>query len=130
MMKSTKQAGLRRWSLVAGVALVAGMCSLPAANANEADAKVAIARAEAKIDLISQEYPAATHNPSFSVAHEKLTQARNAVAHNKDQQAEWLATEAELLADTTAGAAKLAQMEVSRTQISHDVDILELELRK
>lgn len=130
MINSFNQRGLHRWMLAAGVVLAAGACYLPAAQANEAGAKIAIARAEAKIDLISRETPAATQSPSFAIAHEKLTQARAAMVHEKDQQAEWLANEAELLADTTAGSAQLAQMEASRAQVSHDVDVLESELRK
>jgi hypothetical protein len=130
MIHSINKGSLHRWMLVAGVVMVAGLSGLPAAYAGEDAAMVAIARAEAKIDLISRETPAATHNPSFSVAHDKLTQARDAAEHHKNQKAEWLANEAELLADNTAGSAKLAELEASRAQISHDVDILELELRK
>lgn len=129
MINLFNKRGLRRWILALGAASIAGMCYLPA-QADEAAAKVAIARAEAKIDLITNETPAATQNASFAVAHDKLTQARDAIAHNKDQKAEWLANEAELMADNTAGAAQLAELEVSRAKISHDVDVLETELHK
>ena len=41
-----------------------------------------------------------------------------------------LANEAELMADTTAGNAKLAGLEHTRSAVAHDVDILETELSK
>ena len=64
------------------------------------------------------------------MANSKLTQARTALAHDKNQQAEWLANEAELMADNTAGAAQLAGIERTRAEVARDVDILESELRK
>jgi hypothetical protein len=110
--------------------LVAGLCWLPAAKADQAEATVAIARAEAKIDLVSHESAAATQNRSFSTAQGKLTEAHAALSRNQDQKAEWLANEAELLADITAGSAQLAGLERTRAQVSHDADVLGSEIRK
>lgn len=119
-----------RWRHAAiAIALTASATFAPAASANDAEAKVAITRAEAKIDLISRETPAATQNPSFTRAHDRLDQAREALKRGRDQQAEWLANEAELASDATVSAAQLAQLELSRAELGHAVNVLELELR-
>lgn len=120
--------GLRH-TLVIGLLITGTVALASAAQANDAAAKVAITRAEAKIDLISRETPAATQNPSFARAHDRLDQAREALRRGRDQQAEWLANEAELASDATASAAQLNQLELSRAELGHAVSVLESELR-
>ncbi|WP_041793939.1 hypothetical protein [Pararhodospirillum photometricum] len=117
-----------RWLLAAGLAAVACTASLGSAYADDLntrpDARTAIARAEAKIELVSRESPAATQYPSFSMAQEKLKEARAASARGNDQQAQWRASEAELLADTTAGTSRLSSLERIRTETSHSIKML------
>ena len=120
----------RRLRAVAAFILAVSSAFVPAAYAaGNAEAKGAIIRAEAKIDLISRETPAATQNPSFSRAHDRLDQSRDALKRGRDQEAEWLANEAELASDATASAAQLAQLERSRTELEQAVRVLESELR-
>jgi len=119
---------LRRTAAL-GLILAAGVAFAPTAFAKDNEAKFAITRAEAKIDLISRETPSATQNPSFARAQDKLSQARDALSHGKDQQAEWLATEAELATDATASTAQLAELQRLRAELGHAVDVLESELR-
>lgn len=105
-------------------ALLAGLISASTALANDTDARLAIARAESKIDLLSAESSTSTQSPAFTLAHDRLTQANAAIAHNDNRQAEWLANEAEILADNAAGAGKLARLVQIRTDASHQVDLL------
>lgn len=128
MNYSSPCAGRLRHAAAGALILIAGAAFAPAAHADDTAAKVAITRAEAKIDLISRETPAATQLASFSRAHDKLEQARNAVRLGHNQQGEWLANEAELASDATAGAAQLAQMEHTRSELGHAVDVLQSEL--
>ncbi len=111
-------------------ALVAGFSGMAFAETEKVDAKLAIERAQADIDMISQENPAATGDQSFATAQQKLADAHAAMANDRSRDAMWLANEAELLADTTAGKAKLAGMENTRREIAHDVDVLASALNK
>jgi len=126
---SSNQSLRQRWLPVACFVLMSGLCLSQPAHADERDAKNAIMRAEAKIELVLRETPNATQDPSFAVAREKIIQARTALDRNKDQQAEWFANEAELLTELTAGAAQLAGLERTRLEVRRSVDILESELR-
>ena len=118
---------LRR-TIVIGLLIMGTAALASAAYANDDGAKMAITRAEAKIDLISRETPAATQNPSFARAHDRLDQARDALRRGRDQQAQWLANEAELASDATASAAQLNQLELSRAELGRAVSVLESEL--
>ncbi len=100
------------------------------AGSGPLEAKLAIARAEASIGLVSRENPAATQDPEFAKAQRTLKDAQIALEHHDNQDAEWLANEAELSADVTAAGAKLTALEHTRTEIANNVNILEIELRK
>ncbi len=117
-------------ALAVSVLLSISFIGSVSAGQAELNARDAITRAEAKIDLVSKENPAATQNTSFVNAQQKLVAAKAAIVRNNDQQAMWLATEAELFAENTAGASKLAGLERTRSEVARDVDILESELRK
>jgi hypothetical protein len=127
-MKEFTNAALRIFA--AGAILSIGFSGQAFADAGELAAKLAITRAQANIDMVSKENPAATNDPAFASAQDKVAQANIAIRHDDNRQAEWLANEAELLVDTTAGNAKLAGLEHTRSVVAHDVDILELELSK
>jgi hypothetical protein len=127
-MKAFTKPALRIFA--AGAILSVGLSGQAFADSGQLAAKLAITRAQANIDMVSREDPAATHDPSFASAQDKLATANIALSHNDYRQAEWLANEAELLADTTAGNAKLAGLEHTRSSVAHDVDILEIELSK
>jgi hypothetical protein len=116
--------------LIAGAVLSAGLSGQAFAGSGQLAAKLAITRAQANIDMVSKENPAATGERSFAQAQAKLAEANVAIGRDDNRQAEWLANEAEMLADTTAGNAKLAGLEQTRTAVAHDVNILEVELRK
>jgi len=122
--------GLRHLRVLATSALLSVCLSGAAlADTSKMDAKLAVARAQASIELVSKENPAATRDQSFTDAQKKLADATVALDDNKNQQALWLAHEAELMATTTAGAAKLAGLVQTRTEIARNIDILETELR-
>jgi hypothetical protein len=129
-MTLVNQSMCGRRVLAIGGVMIAGLCWLPAARAGQAEASVAIARAEAKVELVSRESPAATQDPSFAAAQSKLNEARAAAARNQDQAAEWRANEAEQFADITAGGAQLAGLERTRAQVGHAVEVLASEVRK
>jgi hypothetical protein len=114
-------------TLVAAVLLSVG--AFAPAFAAELDAKLAIARAQASIDLISKENPVATADPSFVRAQESLVNARDAEARDDNREAVWFATESELMAERTLAAAKLAELEKVRLATNTNANILQLELR-
>lgn len=114
-------------ALVAGALLSAGL--LAPAFAAEIDAKLAIARAQASIDLISKENPAATSEQSFVRAQQALLNARDAEGKNDNREAVWFATESEVMAERTLAAAKLAELEKVRLATNTNANILQLELR-
>ena len=115
----------RRMQWLAVGALLAICCIGSAyAETGAMDAKLAIARAQANIDLVSKENPAQTRDQSFADAQARLTEAHTALEHHRDRQAVWYANEAEVLADTTAGAAKLAGLEHVRADAAREVDVL------
>jgi hypothetical protein len=123
--------GLRAAQVLAASALFSvSLCGAAFADPGELDAKLSIARAQASIDMVSEETPAATQDPSFANALNKLADAQAAVSHDENRRAGWLASEAELLADTAAGTAKLADLEHTRSLAAHDLDILQGELKK
>ena len=116
---------------VAAGAVLSMVLAGPAfAESAELTAKLAIARAQASVDLVSKENPAQTLDQSFVDAQQRLADAHAAVDHNHDREALWFATEAEMLAETTAGAAKLAGLEHTRAEVAHSVDVLTAEIRK
>ncbi len=126
-MKAFTHTALRIFA--AGAILSIGLSGQAFADSGQA-AKLAITRAQASLDMVSKENPAATRDQAFTRAQDKLAEANIALGKDDDRQAEWLANEAELLADTTAGNAKLAGLEHTRGEVAHDVDILETELSK
>ncbi|MHB1204152.1 MAG: hypothetical protein ACYCZX_01180 [Rhodospirillaceae bacterium] len=117
-------------TFAAGALLSLALIGPALAESAELTAKLAIARAQASIDLVSKENPGQTRDQSFADAQQRLADARTAVDHNHDREALWFANEAEMLADTTAGAAKLAGLEHTRAEIAHSVDVLTAEIRK
>ena len=127
-MKTLSNSVLR--ILVAGAILSVGLSGQAFAGSGQLAAKLAIARAQANIDMVSKENPAATREQSFASAQAKLAEANVAISQDDNRQAEWLANEAEMLADMTAGNAKLAGLEQTRSAVAHDVNILEVELSK
>jgi hypothetical protein len=114
-------------ALVAAALLSAGFLS--PAFAAELDAKLAIARAQASIDLISKENPAATSEQSFVRAQQALLNAQDAERKNDNREAVWFATESEVMAERTLAAAKLADLEKARLATNTNANILQLELR-
>ncbi len=125
MTHSTHQGARRRAVLASSLVVLGGLTWLSPVLANEADAQQAISRAEGKLDILSRESPAATQSPSFTLAHDRLTQARAALAQRNNRQAEWLANEAEVQADNTASAGQLAKLQQTRADLGHDVEILD-----
>jgi len=113
--------------LVAGAFLSAGLFA--PAFAAEIDAKLAIARAQASIDLISKENPAATSEQSFVRAQQALLNAQDAERKNDNREAVWFAAESEVMAERTLAAAKLAELEKVRLATNTNANILQLELR-
>ena len=116
--------------VLAGAVLSIGLSPEAFADSGQLAAKLAITRAQASVDMVSKENPAATREQSFAAAQAKLAEANVAISQDANRQAEWLANEAELLADTTAGNARLAELEHTRSAVAHDVDVLEVELSK
>ena len=131
-MKTKQKSGTPAYlRILTAAALVSmGMSGVAHADSARTDATLAITRAEATINLVSKENPATTQDASFAEAQRKLGEARIAANNGQQQSAEWFATEAELLANTTAGVAKLAGLESTRREMARSVDILENELRK
>ena len=117
-------------TLAAGALLSLALVGPALAESAELTAKLAIARAQASVDLVSKENPAQTRDQSFIDAQQRLSDAQIAADHNHDREALWFANEAEMLADTTAGAAKLAGLEHTRAEVAHSVDVLAAEIRK
>ncbi len=115
--------------LAAAALLSIGASGSAYADSPREQATVAISRAQATIDLVSKENPAATQNASFTEAQRKLGEARIAADNGKQQSAEWYASEAELLANTTAGMAKLEGLERTQTEMVRSLHILEAETR-
>ncbi len=115
--------------LISGLLL--SLAAVPAFAASaELNAQLGIARAQASIDLVSKENPAQTRDRSFTDAQQRLADARIAAEKNHDREALWLASEAELLADVTAGSAKLAGLQHTRAEVAHGIEILNAEIRK
>ena len=125
MTHSTHQGARQRAVLAASLLILASLGWMSPASANEADAQQAISRAEGKLDILSRESPAATQSPSFTQAHDRLTQARTFLAEHDNRKAEWMANEAEVKADETAGAGQLAKLQQTRADLGHDVEILD-----
>ena len=116
--------------IVAGTLLSMALIGPALAESAELNAKLAIARAQASIDLVSKENPAQTRDQSFTDAQQRLSDAHTAIDRHHHREARWFANEAELLADTTAGSAKLAGLERTRAEVAHSVDVLTVEIRK
>jgi len=119
----------RSLSTIMVSALLIGTLSSPA-FANDADAKLAIGRAQASLDLVSKEGSTGTSDQSFARAQQKLVDAQAQLTAGRETEAVWFATEAELLAETALGAAKLETLEQTRRSVSKDNETLQLEIRR
>lgn len=105
-------------------------CLSTPAFANDADAKLAIGRAQANLELISKESPTGTSDRSYVRAQQKLVDARTQLTAGRETEAEWLAHEAELLADTALASARLISLEQEHRSVRTAVDALQLEIRR
>jgi hypothetical protein len=115
------------------VAIVAGVlfaCFSAPAFANDADAKLAIGRAQANLELIAKESPAGTSDQSFVRAQQKILDARTQLAAGRETEAVWFASEAELLADTALASARLISLEQEHRSTQTAIDTLQAEIRR
>jgi hypothetical protein len=118
---------LPQLTVAATLLLAAG--STPA-FANDAEAKLAIGRAQANLELIAKESPAGTTDPSFARAQQKIVDARTQLTAGRETEAVWRATEAELLADTALASARLIGLEQEHRSVRTAIDSLQLEIRR
>jgi len=113
-------------ALAASAFLFAGL-SAPA-FANDTDAKLAISRAQANLELISKESPAGTRDESFVRAQQKIIAAQAELTAGNEDSAVWRANEAELLADTALASARLISLEQEHRSMRSAMDALQLEI--
>jgi len=115
--------------LVFAAGLFLAASSTPA-FADDAEAKLAIGRAQANLELIAKESPAGTSDPSFVRAQQKIVDARAQLSAGRETEAVWRATEAELLADTALASARLSGLEQEHRSVRTVMDSLQLEIRR
>ncbi len=99
---------------------IAGMSAfaLPAL-ADEATARLAIGRADAKIEMVTRQAGQAgdSGDQSFNMARQRLTAARAAVEANHYDNAERLAEQSALLASLASERATLAALRISNNNL-------------
>lgn len=89
------------------------------ALAGETEAKLAIGRADAKIEMVTRQAGQAGDNgdQSFNMARQRLTAAKAALTSNRYDNAERLAEQSALLASLTAERATLAALQASNKNL-------------
>lgn len=97
----------------------AGMLMTAPAWAGQTEAQTALARAEAKIEVVTRQVgqSSAQNNHSFTAAREKLIEARVALQKRRYDATEMLADEASLMAELAVEKAKLTALQTSHTNM-------------
>lgn len=117
----------RMATLLAALALTS-LLVLPAL-AGEDEAQQALARAEAKIEMVTRSgNPPATQSQAFTIAQRKIMEAREALRRDRNKEAEYISMEAEVWAEAAAAMNDLAGMERTRMEMARAVDILAVEV--
>ncbi len=121
-MPHNSQNGLprRSYPIFAAILAILGVASVcTPAFAGETEAKAAISRADAKIEMVTSQAGQAGQNgdQSFNMARQRLVDARAALRSNQYDTAEMLGDEAALLATLTGEKAILAALQVSHENL-------------
>jgi hypothetical protein len=112
-------------------AVVVTVAFVVPAFAGEDEARTALARAEAKVEVVARSgVPPATQSNAFIIAQQKIDGAREAFRRDRNRDAEYLAMEAEVWAEVAASANELAGLERTRIELARAVDILAVEVGK
>jgi type II secretory pathway pseudopilin PulG len=118
---------LRPVAVAAALALSA-MLAMPT-QARDDEAKEALARAEAKMEMVTRSgNPPATQSNAFMNAQRKIEAAHMAMRDNDNREAELLATEAEVWAEATAVLTELTALDRQRAELDRSVNILATEI--
>jgi hypothetical protein len=104
-------------------ASVATLIFASPALAGENEAKTALSRADAKIEMVTRQAGAAgnTGDQSFNMARQRAEAARTALKAGNYDTAQDLADEAALLADLASERAKLADLKTSHGRLTDAV---------
>jgi hypothetical protein len=130
-MISISLRSLRGISTFLAAITLTGALSCMTAGANEADARLALTRAEAKIEVVARSGVApSTQSNAFVIAQQKVDAAKDAFRRDKNRFAEYYAMEAEVWAEVAASNNELAGLERTRGELARAVDILAVEINK
>ncbi len=128
--QSLRTKSLRSVSAFLATLTLAGAMAMPA-TANEADARTALARAEAKVEVVARSgVPPSTQSNAFAIAQQKIDAAKDAFRRDKNRFAEYYAMEAEVWAEVAASNNELTGLERTRAELARAVDILAVEINK
>jgi hypothetical protein len=97
----------------------AGMLMAGPALAGRTEAQTALARADAKFEVVTRQVgqSGAQHDQSFTNARERLGEARVALQERRYDRAEMLADQASLMAELAVEKAKLSALQTSHTNM-------------
>lgn len=118
----------RHTVMVAASLALSALLALPA-QARDDEAKEALARAEAKMEMVARSgNPPATGSTAFMNAQRKIEAAQVALRSDDNREAELLATEAEVWAEATAALGELTALDRQRAELDRSVNILATEV--